>query len=392
MKKPVGPHTAVIHAGRANSDPQGSVVPPIYQTSTFQFDSARQGRKRFSGEEEGYIYTRLGNPTIAALESALTELEHGVGALATSTGMAAITTMYFALLDEGDHMIGSDCMYGPARMVMEKEFSRKGIRSTFLDTADLVAVAQAITPETRLIYIETPANPTLKITDIAACAELARKHNALLAVDSTFLSPVLQNPLDLGAHIVIHSMTKFINGHTDVVAGCLICRDEDLLERLRSVLRLLGGTMDPSQAWLVLRGLRTLALRLEKAQDNAIRIAAFLDNHPAVETVYYPGLPSHPQYELGQKQSRGPGAMISFTLNGGYQAGEALMNSISLATLAVSLGGFETLIQHPASMTHASVPRAEREAAGIADGLIRLSVGCEDANDLISDLNQALTD
>ncbi|MFQ6604939.1 MAG: trans-sulfuration enzyme family protein [Fidelibacterota bacterium] len=391
MKKPHGPHTAVIHAGRQNTDPQGSVVPPIYQTSTFQFESAAQGRKRFSGEEDGYIYTRLGNPTVSALEAALADLEHGTGALVTSTGMAAITTMYFALLDAGDHMIGSDCMYGPARMVMEKEFSRKGIRSTFLDTSDLAAVKAALQPETRLIYIETPANPTLKITDIAACSELARQHDAILAVDSTFLSPVLQNPLDLGADIVIHSLTKFINGHTDVVAGCMVCRDADVLERLRTALRLLGGTMDPHQAWLVLRGLRTLALRLEKAQANAIIIADFLNNHTAVDTVYYPGLPSHPQYDLGQKQSRGPGAMISFELKGGYDAGEALMNSISLATLAVSLGGFETLIQHPASMTHASVPRAEREAAGIADGLIRLSVGCEDADDLISDLNQALT-
>lgn len=390
MKKDVGLHTRVVRAGKNPDGEYGSVAPPIYQTSTFKFDSAEQGIKRFSGEESGYIYSRLGNPTVDALESALADLEHGADALATSTGMSAITTMYFALLDSGDHMIGSNCMYGPARVVMEKEFSRKKITSTFVDTSNPEALRKVIQPNTKLIYIETPANPTLKITDIAACAQIAREHGILLAVDNTFLSPVLQNPLDLGADIVIHSMTKFINGHTDVIAGAIICRDNEIYSRIRSVLCSLGGTMDPHQAWLVLRGLRTMALRVEKSQKNALQLAEFLNHHPAVKTVYYPGLKSHPQYELGQQQSRGPGAVMSFELKGGYDAGAALMNNISIAVLAVSLGGYESLIQHPASMTHAMLSNKERLEAGITDGLVRLSVGCEDAEDLIRDFDRVL--
>ena len=391
MNKDFGINTQVVHAGKNPDGEYGSVTPPIYQTSVFNFNSAEQGRKRFSGEESGYIYSRLGNPTVNALESALADLEHGAGALATSTGMSAITTMYFALLDSGDHMVGSDCMYGPARVVMEKEFSRKNIASTFLDTSDPEVLKEAIRPNTKLIYIETPANPTLKITDIAACAQIAHEHDVLLAVDNTFLSPVLQNPLDLGADIVIHSMTKFINGHTDVVAGAIICKDNEIYLRIRSLLRSLGGTMDPNPAWLVLRGLRTMALRIEKSQNNAMRLAEYLNHHPAIETVYYPGLKTHPQYKLGQQQSRGPGAIMSFELKGGYDAGEALMNNISIAVLAVSLGGYESLIQHPASMTHASMQKDERLEAGITDGLVRLSVGCEDVEDLIQDFDRVLT-
>ncbi len=382
--------TRVVHSGRNPDTILGSVSPPIYQSSTFKFESAEQGRHRFSGEETGYKYTRLGNPTNEALESALTELENGYGALVTSSGMSAITTMYFALLDSGDHMIGSDCMYGPARVVMEEEFIRKGIQSDFVDTSNPENVRAALKPNTKLIYIETPANPTMKITDISVCAEIAHNHGALLAVDNTFLSPVLQNPLDLGADVVVHSMTKFINGHTDVVAGAVICKNRAEYERIKSVLIALGGTMDPHQAWLVLRGMRTLSLRMEKAQDNAMKLGEFLENHPAVDVVHYPGLQSHPQYELGRKQAMGPGAVMSFELKGGYDAGESLMNSVKIALLAVSLGGYETLIQHPASMTHASVPRDERIEAGITDGLIRLSVGCEDIEDLIEDFTQGL--
>ncbi len=390
MKKNYGKNTKVIHAGINPDDKMGSVSTPIYQSSTFKFDSAEQGRRRFSGEEPGFIYTRLGNPTIQALESALAELENGKHALVTSTGMAAITTMYFALLDSGDHMIGSDCMYGPARVVMETEFSRKNIASDFIDTSNLETVKKAIKPNTKLIYIETPANPTLKVSDITECAKLAHEHHAVLAVDNTFLSPVLQNPLDLGADIVIHSMTKFINGHTDVVAGAMVCNEDTIAGRLRSVLKNLGGTMDPHQAWLVLRGMRTLALRMEKSQENALKLAEFLENHSAVGAVHYPGLQSHPQYELAKSQASGPGAVMSFELKGGYIAGESLMNNVSVALLAVSLGGYESLIQHPASMTHASVQKDERLAAGITDGLIRLSVGCEDIEDLVNDFEQAL--
>lgn len=390
MKKDFGIHTRVIRAGTNPDTTYGSIVPPIYQTSTFKFESAEQGRQLFEGTAKGYIYTRIGNPTIDALESALAELENGTAAQATSTGMAAIMTVYFSLLSKGDHLVATDAIYGSARLAMENEFSRFGVDSSFVDSSDLAKVRAAMTPATRLVYIESPANPTLKLTDIRGCAEIAHAHGALLAVDNTFMCPVLQNPLDLGADIVIHSLTKFINGHTDIVGGAIITKDPALDEQIRSIRHYMGGTMDPHQAWLVIRGLRTLALRVERAQENAVKMADWLNRHPAVETVYFPGLPEHPQYEVGQSQARGPGAMISFDLKGGYDAGVQLMDSVRVATLAVSLGGYESLIQHPASMTHSWLPAETRQAAGIGEGLVRLSVGCESIEDLIQDFDQAL--
>ncbi len=380
----------VIH-GVSKPDPLfGGVSVPIYQSSTFAFRSAEHGAALFAGEEKGYIYTRLGNPTVHALEECLASLENGVACLTTATGMAAITTTFLALLDQNSHLISTASVYGATRVVVEKEFSRFGIRSTFIDTSDLKLIRQHMRPETRILFIETPANPTMAITDIQACANLAHEHGCWLIVDNTFASPVLQNPLDLGADIVIHSLTKFINGHSDVVGGAIIFRDENLFGRVRRTLINLGGTMDPHQAWLILRGIKTLALRIEKSQENAMKLAKFLQNHPLVSWVRYPGLENHPQYELARRQMRGPGSMLCFGLKGGYEAGRRLINSVRLFTLAVSLGGIETLIQHPASMTHAAVPREEREEAGITDDLIRLSVGCEDYEDLQADLNQAL--
>lgn len=382
--------TQVAHAGTNPDKTYGAVAPPIYQTSTFKFNSAEEGAKRFSGEEPGYIYTRLGNPTTTALQEAVAVLEKGVDALATASGMAAVSTIYMTFLDKNAHMICSEAVYGPSRVVMEKDFSRFGVEFDFVDTSDIENVKNAIKPNTKLIFIETPANPTIKLTDIQACADIAHNNGAILAVDNTFMSPILQNPFDYGADIVMHSMTKSINGHTDVVSGILIFNDKELYTQTRKVLLNLGGTIDPHQAWLVLRGLRTLSLRVKKAQENAQIIADFLENHPKVEWVRYPGLESHPQHELAKSQMHGFGSMISFEVKGGVEGGRTVMNNVELATLAVSLGGYETLIQHPASMTHSSMNKLDKLDAGITDGLVRLSVGCEDVQDIQDDLDNCL--
>ena len=293
--------TQVAHAGANPDKTYGSVSPPIYQTSTFKFDSSEQGARRFLGEEPGYIYTRLGNPTTAALEEAVATLEKGKYALATSSGMSAVSTIYMTFLDKGAHMICSEAVYGPSRVVIEREFSRFGVEFDFVDTSDIEQVKKAVKPNTKLIFIETPANPTIKLTDIKACADIAHSNGAILAVDNTFMSPILQNPFDFGTDIVMHSMTKSINGHTDVVSGILVFNDKNLYTQTRKVLLNLGGTIDPHQAWLVLRGLRTLSLRVLKAQENAQIIAEYLEKHPKVQWVRYPGLKSHPQHELAKQ-------------------------------------------------------------------------------------------
>jgi methionine-gamma-lyase len=382
--------TRIIHGGGEPDPAWGGVCTPIYQSSTFSFATAAEGAARFAGQEEGYIYTRMGNPTNAALESSLTELEEGYGCMATASGMAAITTTFLALLNSGDHMISTGAVYGPSRNVLEQDFIRFGVESSFVNTARLDEIEQALRPETRLIYVETPANPTLEVTDIEAVAALARKHSLLLVVDNTFATPYLQKPLQMGADIVVHSLTKFINGHSDVVGGAIVTKSEELFKRIRRVLNFFGGTMDPHQAWLVLRGLKTLALRLDRSVANAITLAGFLEQHPAVTKVTFPGLSSHPQYELAKRIMRQPGSMISFEVKGGLEAGRKVMDNVQICTLAVSLGGFETLIQHPASMTHAGISAENRLQAHITDGLVRLSVGCEDAGDLQHDLEQAL--
>ena len=385
----LGFYSKTIHAGQSE-EAAGGVTTPIFQTSTFTFRDANHGADLFSKKAKGYIYTRMGNPTTKALEENVAVLENGCGALATSSGMAAITTVYMALLGQGIHMVSTDCLYGPSRVVVERDFSRFGVEYSYVNTSNIEEVDKAFKPNTRLLFIETPANPTIVLTDIEACSKLAHERGALLAVDNTFMSPYLQRPLDLGADIVIHSMTKFINGHSDVVAGMIVCKDEAVLEGIRPVLHYMGGTIDPHQAWLVQRGLKTLPLRMDKCQENATKLAQFLDNHPKVNWVKYPGLQSHPQFELARKQMDGPGALLSFGVEGGLEAGRVVMNSVSLATLAVSLGGIETLIQHPASMTHAAMSKDEREKAGITDELVRLSVGCEDYEDLRNDLEQGL--
>ncbi len=385
-----GINTQSVHAG-ASPDPQyGAVSVPIYQSSTFVFDSVDQGARRFSGDEDGFIYTRMGNPTTRALEEAVASLEGGWGAIATSSGMAAITNVFFAYLEAGAHVVGTDAVYGPSRVVVEKHFARFGVQSDFIDTSVLDKVRAAIRPETRMLYIETPENPTIRLTDIAGCAEIAREHDLLLVVDNTFATPILQRPLELGADVVVHSMTKFINGHADVVAGVIVAGNEEHWRTLRVSLNHHGGCIDPHQAWLVHRGLKTLGLRLKQAQSNAVAICRALEDHPAIEWVRYPGARDFPQRDLVESQMDGPGAVLCFGVTGGLEGGRRLMERVKVATLAVSLGGVETLIEHPASMTHASLPREQREEAGITDNLVRLAVGCEDAEDLVDDLRDAL--
>lgn len=381
--------TQLIHAGDFE-DQYNSAVTPIYQTSTFAFDSAQQGADIFAGQEKGYIYTRINNPTIEALENKLAELENGFGGVALSSGMAAVTTAYSAVLKTGDHMISSNAVYGPSRVVMETIFADFGVESTYVDTSDLANILEAIKPNTKLLYLETPANPTMTLTDIQEACKIAHAHGMVVVVDNTFSSPYLQKPLNLGADIVLHSLTKFINGHADIVGGALIVKDEALYKTVRKTMVMMGGNMDPHQAYMVIRGVKTLALRVEKAQESAFTIAHYLEAHPKVEWVKYPGLESFAQKELAEKQMSGYGAMISFSLKGGYEAGVALMNHVKLALLAVSLGGVETLIQHPASMTHAGMSAEAREESGITDGLVRFSVGIENVEDIIEDLDLAL--
>ncbi|MCX7697451.1 MAG: aminotransferase class I/II-fold pyridoxal phosphate-dependent enzyme [Bacteroidales bacterium] len=382
--------TQLIH-GAELDDTFGSAVTPIYQTSTFRFRDAQHGADLFAGKEKGFIYTRIGNPTIETFERQMALLEKGYGGIACSSGMGAVSTVMLSLLSQGDHFVSTSALYGASRVLMESYLSRWGIEGTFVNTSQLDAIEQAIRPNTKLIYLETPANPTMEISDIEAISEITRKKKLILVVDNTFCSPILQTPLELGADVVLHSLTKYINGHADVVGGVIVTKTQELYEKLRKTMVTLGFNMDPHQAFLIIRGLKTLKLRMEKAQENAIKIAEYLNNHPKVEKVMYPGLTSHPQYELARKQMKGPGSMISFELKGGYEAGVQLMNSVKLILLAVSLGGVESLIQHPASMTHASVSPEAKKAAFITDGLVRLSVGIEDVDDLISDLDQALS-
>ena len=387
--KKTGFHSKLIHGGGFH-DSLGSAVTPIYQTSTFSFKSADHGAACFSGEEDGYIYTRLGNPTINDLENTLAELENGFGGIATSSGMAAVNVVYLAFLEAGGHMVSHNAVYGPSRGIMESLYPKFGVESSYVDTTDLEQVKNAIRPNTKLIYLETPANPTIGISNIKAICKIAHEKGIPVCVDNTFCSPYLQRPLDLGADVVLHSMTKFINGHADIVAGMVVPKTEAHFNLLAGIMKNVGCNMDPHQAYLTRRGLKTLAIRIDKAQESAVQVADYLENHPKVEWVRYPGLKSHPQYELAKEQMDGPGAMISFELKGGLKAGKTLMDSVGLALLAVSLGGIETLIQHPASMTHSKIPHDLKLKAGITDGLVRLSIGIENVEDIIADLDQAL--
>ncbi len=385
-----GIDTKAIHGGLKPSDHRSAVSVPIYQTSTFAFPTAEEGAARFAGKSAGPIYTRMGNPTVQALEQCVAELENGCGAVASATGMAAISTVLLALLRQGDHVVGTLPLYGATRRIIEKSLSRFGITSTFVAATDLKALERALRPETRLIFVETPANPTLDLVDLAGAVAIARAAAVPLVVDNTFAGPKLQRPIDLGADIVLHSMTKSLNGHSDVIAGVVVANHQSWMNVLRETAINFGTTIDPHQAWLVLRGIRTLGMRVERAQANAIELAQWLESHPQVAWVRYPGLPSHPQYELAKRQMSGPGSIIAFEILGGADAARVFLNNVRLITLAVSLGGVESLIEHPASMTHVSISEEEQRAEGITPGLIRLAVGCEGLDEIRADLDQAL--
>ncbi len=391
MKKhdQAAPETLAVHAGVRKGEFLPA-VPPIFQTSTFSFDSAEQGAALFAGKGKGYIYTRMGNPTVEALETAIAILEGGAKGLACGSGMAAIHTALVTLLKNGDHLVCSDAVYGPTCTLVGKFLADFGIESTMVDTSNLAAVKKAMRPNTKVIYVETPGNPTLVVSDLAAIAEVAHQAGARLVVDNTFMSPILQQPFRWGADVVVHSLTKFLNGHADVVGGMIVVKEEEDYPLFRKALNHFGGVLPPMESFLVHRGIKTLALRMRRHCESAFKIAEHLETHEQVEWVRYPSLKSHPQYELSRKQATGGGAVISFGLKGGVEAGRRMMNAVGLCTLAVSLGGVETLIQHPASMTHASMGAEARKHANIGDGLVRISVGIEDVDDVIADIDQAL--
>jgi methionine-gamma-lyase len=383
--------TMCVHAGISEYE-FGPVVPPIYQTSTFKFESVEHGASLFSGEKKGYIYTRMLNPTIQAMEDAIALLEGGHKALGCGSGMAAVHTIFASLTQVGDHVVCSSAVYGPTTTLLNTIMKKYGVETTFVDTSNLEEVRKAIKKNTKVVYIETPGNPTLCISDLSEISKIAHQNKAKVVVDNTFMSPALQNPIALGADVVMHSLTKFLNGHADVVGGIIVVNDEETYTYFRKTLNQLGGVIDPFNSFLVHRGLKTLSLRMQRHCENAQIIAEWLEKHPMVSSIRYPGLKSHPQYEVGLKQHKGHGGMITIELNGGMEAGKIMMNSVKLFQLAVSLGGVESLIQHPASMTHFSMGKEARLAGGITDGLVRISVGIENVNDLISDLDLALNE
>ena len=374
--------TKAIHAGQEPDPRTGAVMVPIYQTSTFAQSSP--------GKHTGYEYARTGNPTRTAYEACVASLENGKYALAFSSGLATIDTLLHTL-KSGDHIICSDDVYGGTFRLFDKVLRRFGLDFTFMDLTDLSKVKAAFRPNTRMLWIESPTNPMLKIFDIKALAALAREKGALSIVDNTFMSPYFQRPLDLGADAVIHSVTKYMNGHSDVVGGVFITSRDDLYQSVKFLQNAVGAVPGPQDCFLVMRGLKTLHVRMKEHERNAFEIAKFLESHPKVTKVLFPGLPSHPQHELARAQMHGFGGMISFEVKGGLSEATRVLEKTRLFTLAESLGGVESLIEHPAIMTHASVPLENRKALGISDSLIRISVGIEDVKDLIADLSQALS-
>lgn len=383
--------TKAVHVGSEPCPNTGALATPIYQTSTFVFDNVEQGGRRFAGAEEGYIYTRLGNPTQRALELKIASLEGGDDAIVCASGMAAVSGVFFSLVQQGDHIISTNSIYGCTHAFLSHMLPNYGIKTTFVDTSNLENVEKALKKNTKVIYVESPTNPTMVLTDIKAVVSLAKKHGIKVVIDNTFASPYLQTPLKMGVDVVLHSATKYINGHGDVIAGIIVGNQEFIDHCRMTAIKDIGGIISPFDAYLILRGLKTLPLRVEKSVQNAKKIADYLVGHPKIEKVFYPGLKSHPQHELAKEQMRDFGAMISFELQGGFEAGKILLNNVCLCKLAVSLGDLDTLIQHPASMTHSVVSREERLAAGITDGLTRISAGIEDVKDIIADLEQALT-
>lgn len=393
--KKLGFATVAIHGKKKmgkheTGPPIRALSTPIFMSSTFAFKDADEGAAIFAGERDGYVYTRLGNPTVAALENELAYLEGAEAGLAFASGMAATATTVLSLTKCGDNIVSSDTLYGGTHSLFTENLPRVGVEVREVVATDIANIERAMDDKTRAIFIETPANPTMVVIDIAACAELARSRGIQLIVDNTFPTPYYQNPLELGATIVMHSATKYIGGHGDTVAG-LVVGDKEFIDSLRGdFLRDWGGCMSPFNAWLLLRGLKTLPVRMEKHSENAMEVAQFLCYHPKIDRVMYPGLRTHPQHELAKSQMRGFGGMIAFDIKGGRQAGKILMDNVELCTLAVSLGDVDTLIQHPASMTHSTYSPEDLKSCGISESLVRLSVGLEDADDIVADLRQAL--
>ena len=373
--------TLAIHAGQEPDPTTGAIIVPVFQTSTYVQDGVAR--------HKGYEYARTQNPTRGALESALAALEGAEQGFCFASGMAAISTC-MNLLAAGDHVVASDDLYGGTYRVFEKVFRGYGIDYTYVDAADTKAVQNAIRPQTRMLWIETPTNPLLKIADLGALGRLAAERKIIFAVDNTFLSPFFQRPIALGADLVVHSTTKFLGGHSDVVGGAVVTSREDLAERIGFCQNAVGAVPGPWDAWLVLRGLKTLAVRMERHQRNALKVARFLEGHARVERVLYPGLESHPQHELACRQTSGHGALISFFVSGGEDQARRVAEATQLFALAESLGGVESLIEHPGLMTHASVPAAFRSDKGLTDNMLRLSVGIEHEDDLLTDLGRAL--
>ncbi|MDR7318967.1 methionine gamma-lyase [Brevibacillus nitrificans] len=389
-KKKQGRSTTAIHAGY-HADPQtGALATPIYQTSTFVFASTEEGARRFAGEEAGYVYSRLGNPTVTVLEEKIAALEKAEAGLAFASGMAAVSAVLMALVKSGDHILGTKGLYGCTYGLLNLMQDRFGVTYSLCDMTDEESIRQKLSPTTRVIYIETPINPTMELVDLHLVAKLAKEIGAYVVVDNTFMSPYLQRPIEHGCDIVIHSATKFIGGHGDVIAG-VAAGPKSIMDTIRMTsLKDIGGILGPFDAYLLIRGLKTLGVRMDRHCENGQRVAEFLNQHPKVAKVYYPGLPQFPQYELACRQMDGFGGLLAFELKGGMEAGIRMMNNVQLCKRAVSLGDVDSLIQHPASMTHSIVPPEEREKMGITDGLIRLSVGIEDIEDILDDLEAAL--
>lgn len=373
--------TKAIHAGQEPDPQTGAVMTPIYQTSTY----AQAGL----GEHKGYEYSRTGNPTRTALEACIAALEEGQFALAFASGMAAESAI-LSLLSAGDHIVSCDDVYGGTYRIFERVMRRYQVEASYVPAHDLAAFERAIRPNTKILWLESPTNPLLRLVDIQAVAELAHRRGLLVVVDNTFASPYFQQPLKLGADIVVHSTTKYINGHSDVIGGALVTSDKEAYDAIKFYQNAAGGVPAPFDTWLTLRGIKTLAVRMRQHEANALAVARYLSEHPRVEKVYYPGLPSHPDYELAKRQMSGFGGMVSFQFKGSYDDVARMVRRFRVFALAESLGGVESLCCHPASMTHASIPKEIREARGLTDTLLRLSIGIEDGEDLIADLQQVL--
>lgn len=380
----MGFRTKQIHAGVTPDPTTGSILTPIYQSTTFVQDSVDEYMGR------GYSYARAGNPTVRAFEDKLTVLEGGVDSTAYGSGMAATVAVFLALLQAGDHIVVADVVYGGTYRFADQFLTRFGVEVSFVDASDTDQVRGAVTDRTRLVFTESPANPTLKVTDLAAVSTICRERGILHVTDNTFLTPYYQRPFELGADVIVHSTTKFLDGHNATLGGAVVVNDPAIQEKVAFARLSAGLVMSPMVAWLTLQGTKTLSVRMDAQSANAMAVAEFLETHPKVDYVNYPGLSSHPQHDLSTKQASGYGAMVCFEVHGGVEAGKRLMDSIELWSLAENLGAVESLITHPVTMTHAAVPREERIAAGITDGLVRLSVGMEDAEDLIGALDDAL--